>query len=155
MQIRTFEPADAEQVVALHRRAVEELCSDDYTAEQIDAWTDNSVEESVETAQRPEIHRFVAVVDGTVVGFGEYNAEQAEITGLYVDPDWTGNGIGAALLDRVETDAARDGIDALTCFSTVTARTFYEAHGYTVVEQVMYDMDGTELPAYHMEKTLP
>lgn len=154
MHIRPFQADDVDRVVELHRAAVEDVCSADYTADQIAAWTDTSTEESLETAQRDEIHRFVAVEDDTVIGFGEYNADEAKITGLYVAPDRMGSGAGTALLERVEEDARQQGIDVLECFSTVTARTFYEQHGYTVVEQTMYEMGDVELSAYHMRKQL-
>lgn len=154
MNIRPFQEADAEQVVDLHRRAVQQVCSDDYTDEQVAAWTDTTVDESLEIAHKDAVHRFVAVDNGTVIGFGEYNEDDREITGLYVDPDRMGDGAGTALLQHVEAHAQGNGIDELTCFSTITAKSFYESHGYTVEEKTMYEMDDCELTAYKMRKEL-
>jgi len=154
MHIRPFKEEDGDAVQQVHERAVRDVCSEDYAPDQVEVWTEYSREESPEAIKKDEVHRFVAVEDGEVIGFGEYDEDKREITGLYVHPDRMGNGAGEALLERVEQDAREHGLDTLECYSTITAKTFYERHGYEVIEETMYEMEDQELRVYFMRKTL-
>lgn len=70
----------------------------------------------------------VAGVDEAIVGFIAVNGEWVEQ--LYLDPDWTGRGIGSRLLTQA---VARMPVVKLYCFqSNVAARRFYERHGFRV-----------------------
>jgi len=52
---------------------------------------------------------------------------------LYVHPEWTGRGVGSALLDQAKARRP-DGLQ-LWCFQSNTgARRFYERHGFDAVE---------------------
>lgn len=150
MEIRRFQEADADAVAAVHAQAVREIAADDYTGEEIAVWADTGPSEFVEEDKV----RFVAVVDGTIVGFSDYTPDEQRITGVYVHPDWTGEGVGSALLERIEQDARERGVTELDLLSTVTAKTFYERHGYTVVEETMREIDDQALDVYRMEKAL-
>jgi len=57
---------------------------------------------------------------------------------LYVDPNWTGRGIGSEL---VGTAQARhpDGLELWTFQANVAARRFYERHGFVAVEMTEGD----------------
>ena len=61
---------------------------------------------------------YVASVDGEVAGFASAErtwADEVELHTIYVHPDRWGEGIGAALLDRVETWAHGEGVDRIAC----------------------------------------
>jgi GNAT superfamily N-acetyltransferase len=60
---------------------------------------------------------------------------------LYVDPDWTGHGIGGRLL-RLAKERRPSGLQLWAFQSNVGARRFYERHGFTPVEQT--DGSGNE-----------
>lgn len=150
MEIRRFQEDDAEAVAAVHAQAVREIAADDYTAEEIAVWADTGPSEFAEEDKE----RFVAVDDGTIVGFSDYAPEEQRITGMYVHPDWTGVGVGSALLECVEQDARERSITKLDLLSTVTAKAFYENHGYTVVEKTTREMEDEALDVYRMEKAL-
>jgi len=68
----------------------------------------------------------VAEAGGEIVGF--VAAHEGWINLLYLDPDWTGQGIGGRLLD---TATAGAGETKLYCFqANAGARRFYERHGF-------------------------
>jgi len=68
----------------------------------------------------------VAVADGRVVGF--IAVEGAWVEQLYLDPQWTGRGMGGRLLAAA---TAGLGEAKLFCFQANTgARRFYERHGF-------------------------
>lgn len=151
MKIRNYRASDAEKKAEVHRKSVREIASDDYSKQEIEVWSD------VEVEQEPlpeEKVRYVAIQDERIVGFGEYNREENEVTGLYVHPDYTGRGIGEKLLEKVEKNAKEQGLEKLTCLSTVTAKDFYQKHGYKVVAEKTHQMEDQNLKVYKMEKEL-
>jgi len=57
---------------------------------------------------------------------------------LYVDPMWTGQGLGSVLLG-VAKDRSPEAIDLWTFQSNLGARRFYERHGFLVIASTMGD----------------
>jgi putative acetyltransferase len=151
MKIRKYEESDAEEKAEVLRKSVKEIASEDYSKQEIEVWSDVEVEEDPLPEEKV---RYVAIEDEKIVGFGEYNREENEVTGLYVHPDYTGNGIGEKLLEKVEKNAKEHGLDILTCLSTVTAKDFYQKHGYKIVEETTHQMEDQNLTVYKMEQEL-
>lgn len=98
---------------------------------------------------------FVAVVDGTVRGFvdvrwGEENTkpfvgpDEAGVKAIYVHPEWWGEGIGTALLDR-GLDTLPDRVETvrLEAFADneIGAR-FYTARGFDRVDRIEREIAG-------------
>ncbi len=52
---------------------------------------------------------------------------------LYVEPVWTGRGVGTALLDRAKHERP-GGLRLWTFASNTGAQRFYERHGFTALE---------------------
>ncbi|MFB6100886.1 MAG: GNAT family N-acetyltransferase [Candidatus Nanohalobium sp.] len=151
MKIRKYRESDAEEKHELHMKTIREVASPDYSDTQIDAWTtfdpDNATDED-------KTERWIAVEDDKIVGFGDYVPEEEEITGIYVHPGYLRKGIASRLLEKVEEDARERGIKKLSLVSTVTAKEFYEEHGYSVLGSMMYETGGEELETFRMEKNL-
>lgn len=114
----------------------------DRVDETVDSWYDPArlVEDDVAADDRPF---FVAVTDGNdgaeiVVGFAEAAPDDdadalAHLYRIYVHPDHWGEGIGTALLDRIETSLRERGFDRLEL--SVMAENdvgvaFYESMGF-------------------------
>lgn len=151
MKIREYRFEDAEDHAEVHRQSVRGIASADYSNEIIGAWESSEPEDSPLDEEKV---RFVAEEDGEIVGFSDYNKETNELSGLYVKPDYTGKGIGKKLLDKVEEDAREEGLEQLWCKSTITAKDFYQKHGYELIEETKHEIDGFEMKAYKMEKKL-
>jgi GNAT superfamily N-acetyltransferase len=77
--------------------------------------------------------------DGTLLGLMMLDGDWIEQ--LYVDPDRTGNGFGARLLDLAK-QRRPDGLQLWTFESNTGARRFYERHGFAVAERT--DGSGNE-----------
>ena len=75
----------------------------------------------------------VAEMDDRVAGFAAILVEdgQAELDGLFVEPELWRNGIGAALVDVAVHAARRQGL-AMMVIANPSAREFYEKCGFTV-----------------------
>jgi len=81
---------------------------------------------------------YVAVLDGSVVGFAVVDDGEAMLEHLYLDPQVHRRGIGRALLDHAR--AAHRGPLELWCFAdNRTGRAFYAACGAAE----LYETDGS------------
>ncbi|ESP87761.1 GNAT family N-acetyltransferase [Candidatus Halobonum tyrrellensis] len=77
------------------------------------------------------------------VGEGE-----ADLKAVYVDPDWWGEGVGTALLERV-LDALPDSVDTLRLEmleGNEVGRRFYEARGFERTGTASHDIGGESHP---------
>lgn len=70
---------------------------------------------SLEALAGPEISFFVARLDGRTVGCGALAQRDGygEIKSMFVDPDVRRAGVAAALMARLEAEAAAQGLDLL------------------------------------------
>ncbi|SDF81832.1 Ribosomal protein S18 acetylase RimI [Halorubrum xinjiangense] len=123
----------------------------DPTPEEVEGWAEGFGDDDSAV--------FVAVVDGTVRGFvdvrwGEENTksfvgpDEADVKAIYVHPDWWGEGVGTALLDR-GLDALPDRVEAvrLEAFAdNDVGAGFYEARGFERVETDETEIAGETYP---------
>jgi ribosomal protein S18 acetylase RimI-like enzyme len=111
MKIREYTFDDAEDHAEVHRQSVRGIASKDYRDEVIEAWASKEPEDSTLDDEKK---RFVAETDkGKIAGFSDYNKETNELSGLYVKPDFSGQGIGEKLLQKAEQNARKNGLDHL------------------------------------------
>jgi len=78
----------------------------------------------------PSAEVWVAEVDETVTGVLVLNGNWIEQ--LYVDPDWTNQRLGAALVERAKAERP-EALDLWTFKSNQGAQRFYERHGFRAV----------------------
>lgn len=91
---------------------------------------------------------------GEVLGFG--NIKGNRLFGLYVSADHQGQGIGSALLKRIEKDAAQNRLSEIEAESTLTAESFYKGKGYQEVERKRRKIArGEVLDVVVLKKALP
>jgi putative acetyltransferase len=150
MRIEQFQPKHAAAVARVHRKSIRQIASEDYTEEEIATWS-SQVSKDLDIPE--DKHRFVALQGEAVVGFAEYR-ENNEITGLYVHPGFTSQGIGSRLLAKIEEKARSRGLSYLKATATVTANPFYERHGYDVLHETTYQIEDQDLKVYKVLKEL-
>lgn len=96
------------------RAAYESVLDRETVEAMVDAGYDRSVlEPQVAAGDRSLL---VAVADGEVVGFASGGPSDVPIEGrasVYLDPDWWGEGVGAALLERLVEDLADRGVTTI------------------------------------------
>ncbi len=151
MEIRRFRESDEEEKRELHLKTIREVNSQDYSKEQIDAWTTFDEDSSISEGK---IRRWVAEQDQSLIGFADYIPEKSRITGVYVHPDHLREGVGTKLLQKIIKDAKTRGLNELRCESSVTAKEFYQEHGFEVVEKTVHETNGVEMDAFEMKKEM-
>jgi putative acetyltransferase len=131
IEIRPAATGDAAALSALILRAIRTTNAADYTAEEIgfvcDSFTADRVAQKI--ASR---HVFMLFADAALAGTASYAA--GTIHSLFIDPGHQAKGFGALMLAHVERHARAQRARWLKLSSSVTAKGFYEAFGYSHVE---------------------
>ena len=154
MQVREATRADAFQIVRLFHDTIHTVNRRDYTPEEINAWSP-AVPDADAWAERkfPTRTTFVADNDGTIAGFGELEGS-GHIDCFYCHHQYQRRGVGSAIFRRIEDKARTLGLARLFTEASITARPFFESHGFAVVKRQTVVRRGVELTNFVMEKTL-
>ncbi|MGE5278833.1 MAG: GNAT family N-acetyltransferase [Acidobacteriota bacterium] len=138
----------------MHVRAIREVCSRSYSAEQIAAWAGLLSPDSYIEVIRERF--FVVAEDSSgIVGFGQLDQAAGEVDAVYVLPGRQGEGVGGALLRSLEDAARSVGLERLHLSATLNAVPFYESAGYVGQGAVCHCLPtGVEIECLRMSKKL-
>lgn len=145
LTIRLYQENDFAALCSLFLRAIQQTASEDYSPPQIAAWA--QVDEARWRQKMAQSQVWVALLDQQPVGF--ITAVDHYIDLLFVSPAHSRQGIANRLL---ETLSAQIPSGTLTVEASITAKPFFEHHGFRVVEQQHVDVRGETLNNYRMEK---
>jgi len=126
--------AHAAELAIMWRRSIEELCTEDHHGdpEIVAVWTANKTPEYLgEALGDRSLLWFVALHPGNVLSGVGLSGQDGIVRAVYVHPEFTGRGVGSALMQVIENAAKTSGISLLQLESTATARPFYRHHGFT------------------------
>lgn len=153
MQLRLFDPADLPAILALFQGTVRRVNSRDYSLEQVKAWAPDELNAERWHERLTKAVTLVAVLEnGEVVGFGDLEAN-GHIDCLYTHADHQGRGIGGLILAALEEHARALGLQRLFTEASITARPFFEKHGFGVLAEQQVELRGVTFINYRMEKT--
>ena len=155
LTIREATKSYTDAIHAIHVAAIRALCASVYTPEEIGTWSSNP-DVARYARQMDEGRKFLlAVEDANIYGFGVLDATKKEIAGLFVHPDYTGKGIGAQLLRRLESIAIGCDIRLLRVHASLNAQRFYEKYGYKDGEAEKFNLwTGLQIDAMRLAKNL-
>ncbi|HVJ81394.1 MAG TPA: GNAT family N-acetyltransferase [Planctomycetia bacterium] len=153
MNLRPYRPADAPALLALFKDTIRRVNARDYDEAQIRAWASDEIDESV-WASRFE-GRFTAVAEeaGKPVGFLELESD-GHIDRTYVAADFQRRGAGRMLLEAALAEARSRGIGRLYTEASITARPFFEAHGFTLLAPQTVECRGQRFVNFRMERQM-
>lgn len=151
--LRPFLPADAATLAALFRASVETLAAEDYSDDQRAAWASLADDEAAFGARLAAELTIVALVDHKVAGFAALK-DNVGFDMLYVAPEMSRRGVGAALADAVEKLATARGTTTLTAQVSDAARDFFTARGYVGQSRNTREVNGHWLGNTTMTKQL-
>jgi ribosomal protein S18 acetylase RimI-like enzyme len=142
--IREATSRDVKDILAIAERGWNRTYSDFLSQETIDTamaeWYDS--DDTQEYIKREDVTYFVAENSEDIVGYisgGPSDEENVAYLGaLYVDPNYWREGAGTALLEEFEAFCCRENYDRIQ-FNVLTENnvgtSFYEKHGYEVIEE--------------------
>lgn len=150
---RPYTPEDAPALLALFRDTIRRISSRDYNPVQIAAWSSDDIDPILWRDRFAG--RFVPVAEemGQPVGFAELEPN-GHIDRFYVSADHQRQGIGRLLLEAIVTEARRTGLMRLFTEASITARPFFESHGFTVLAEQTVVCRGAKLVNFRMERTI-
>ncbi|WP_081894026.1 GNAT family N-acetyltransferase [Roseovarius sp. CAU 1744] len=146
--------ADGSALAELHRSAILNTSSKFYSDSQRKSWatglTTNGYMKAVQNGETIEVA--VATEDVPVAFCGR---REFGITGLFVLPEWQGNGIGSFLLQRAEKALRKNGMSLLRVDAVLPAVSFYERHQYNLEEKRVHKTrGGVEIQILRMTKNI-
>lgn len=144
--IRKYESADLKTVSELFYDTVHTVNAKDYSPEQLYAWAKDRDSLIKRQNDFQEQTSFIAQIGEKTVGFASIDKSGC-LDMLYVHKDFQRQKIAAALCDEAEKPFA-----AITTFSSITAKPFFEKRGYTVIREQEVERFGIKLKNYKMRK---
>ena len=130
MGAAVYRPAtldDATRLFELRRCSILELALSGMSIEDATAWAKQLTPSGMERKLR-EFEIWIAELDSMTAGWGAIHGDVLE--GLYTAPEYAGQGVGAALLARLEALMRTRGVAAVRAEASSNARAFYLRRGY-------------------------
>ena len=134
--IRKAETKDTTEFCHVVRTSIVELCQLDYKGNKsrLSEWLENKTEENCNTwITDTNSNSFVAVQEGNIVGVSHIG-HNGYLYLCYLLPSVKGIGLGSKLIIVAEQSIRNLGQSQVTLESTITAKGFYEHHGYQSIE---------------------
>lgn len=153
VNLRPYKPADASGLLALFRDTIRRVNSRDYSPEQIRAWASDEIDLEIWANRFTGRFALVAEEAGQLLGFVDLTPE-GHLDRLFVSADHQRRGIGVALMQALLDEAQRRKIARLTVEASITARPFFEAHGFTILARQEVACRGTMMTNFRMERIL-
>lgn len=155
IEIREYDSRDASATLAIFLAAVMETAARDYSPAQTAAWARAGQRDLLEwDRSRLQQNTYVALIGGrNVAGFSDVTAE-GFIDMMFVSPRYGRRGVAGTLLSFLEGRARDTGASRLSADVSLTARPFFEAHGFIVeIEQHPFSA-GVRMTNFRMTKRL-
>lgn len=151
-EFRFAKSSDAAAVWALRANAIRLKCSSHYPADVIETWAAAKMPSTFGALIENE-HFVVVEQGGRIVGYAGLNPTEQEIEAIFVSPDFSGQGLGALLLERAEKQARDLRFGTVKLKASLNAVNFYQRAGYSEVGRGWHSsMSGLEIACVHMEK---
>ena len=153
--------SDAGELIAIHFAAVHSIGTDHYSSAVKLAWSpppDAARQKWLsDLISQDSVMCMVAILDQeTILGFGIVIPSQAQLKALYVHPDYSGSGVGGALLQCVEARCREIGLEMLELKASSNAEAFYRHSGYEAVGPTTQQLtDDVSMAATQMVKHFP
>jgi putative acetyltransferase len=151
--VRPYRSEDVGNLVALFRDSVRQIALGDYTEAQLQAWAPDFIDLEQFGSRCASKSTWVAEASSEIAGFSDLESD-GHVDMLYVHPRFKRRGVARALLAHIESIARSRGLDRLYTEASITARSAFEALGFTVLEARTVVTRGESMKNYGMEKRL-
>lgn len=153
IRIRPYDAKDAPEIVLLFYETVRSVNRADYSQEQVEAWAPEVLDPEAWNARLTDRRTLVAEECGEVIGYAELEGD-GHLDTFYCRKDSVGRGVGSRLYRAVEQEALGWGCGRIFTEASITARPFFERHGFRTICERTVVRRGVELTNFAMEKHL-
>lgn len=149
--IRPGKIGDLTEMQKLYVDTITTVCKDDYSPEQLKAWTS-----SIENRQRwtdilTSQYILIAELDNKIVGYITlHNNNYIDL--LFVHKDYQRQGIADKLYVEMEKEAIKQKGTFLSADVSKTARPFFEKKRFVIIQEQTNIRQGVEIINYKMSK---
>lgn len=152
-QFRRYREGEAAKLLELFRDTVRRINHRDYSPEQIAAWASDSIDPATWENQFVTRTTIVAELSGAIVGFADLEHD-GHLDRFYIHADHQRAGIGRGLLAAIESGASRLALPRLFTEASITAKPFFDRHGFVTLARQQVIRRGVTFVNYRMEKWL-
>ena len=153
MLIRPFHHSDTDQIATLFHETIREVNRQHYSAEQVKAWAPDDIHFKDWATFCLAKYTYVADDEGQIAGFAQLE-ECGYIDCFYCHKNYQGVGAGSMLFEAILEKAVKLGIHELTVESSITARSFFESKGFTIISTQEVFRRGQVLKNFLMKKAI-
>jgi len=144
---------DVGMITQLFRDTIQSVNSKDYTADEIEDWSSwwtdyNKWQERIE-----EQYFIKAMIEDKIVGFSSI-ATDGYLDFMFTHKDYQRHGVAGNLIRKIERKAKEQGNDLIYSDVSITAKGFFEKHGFFVEKQQFKKSKNKELINFRMTKTI-
>ena len=154
MSIRRLTEQDIPEIRELFRSTVLNVNSRDYTKEEVEDWA-SCMDNKAHVMELLSKNCFIAVFlsNKKMIGYSSMDSK-GHLHSMFVHKDWQGKGVGTLLISEVEKIAEKYDVSEIVSEVSLTARSFFESKGYTVVKIQKSKARKLELTNFVMRKRL-
>jgi putative acetyltransferase len=154
LELRKAVADDIAQIWAVRTLAIKAGCRGHYSDDDVQRWANVTV-----NSDFPKIvagTKFYVIADGSLIaGFGFLDPATSEVGGMFVQPQFHGQGLGRRILSALEEEAKRAELKFLWLVSTLNAEPFYASAGFKSQGRSKWNHpNGFELDCVNMSKEL-
>ena len=149
MTIREFKIGDEDGLWRVFYSSIHQVCSNDYSEEQIHAWAPADLDPTIWVSKIQSIKPFVVVDGEKIIGYADLQKD-GKIDHFFVHGDHQAQGVGTFLMNKI----IKKSVNKKRLYSEVshTAKPFYEKHGFKAVKVQEVNMRGVILTNNIMER---
>jgi putative acetyltransferase len=149
--IRPATPDDLAEITELFYQTITLVNSKDYDPRQIESWAANAKNTNGWLQRLQEQYFILAEIEKEIVGFGSV-AKDGYLDLLYVHHAFQRQGVARRLLDSLEQNANECKLASIYSDVSITARPFFEKHGYHIEQEQSKDVNGVIFRNFLMRK---
>lgn len=149
MEVRKFKKGEEEELWKLFYNTVHRVNAQDYEGVQIAAWAPDDLDINIAIQKFREINPFVVIHEGKIVGYADIQSD-GYIDHFYCHHQFQGQGVGRRLFTALEKEARVNGILEMYSNVSITARSFFEAMGFSVEKEQVVQVRDQQLKNYRM-----
>lgn len=137
----------------IYTSSIRSLAASCYSPEQIAAWAPILPDAARWQERLAQLHTVVAESDGVLVGFASYTHD-GYLDFLFTRPAFARRGVATSLFQRVESTLRAIGVPRVTTHASLTARPFFDRHGFQLDAGQCVECRGAYLRRFAMHKEL-
>lgn len=154
IRLRKAEANDLPELHSVFEKSVRNSCNKDYTDQQINAWIERASPSRWQELFASDLQFVTAEETNSfqLAGFTSFN-RQGYLHSMFVQPQHQGKGIATLLLNYAEDFVSRNHIPSLFAEVSLTARPFFEKHGFVAEEKQLIKVNGVGMINFRMRKS--